>query len=66
MDKVTQQNAASSEESSSAAQELASQSEQLAGMVGTFQIDRGRSQGALGALPDPGAGRARPEATASA
>ena len=33
MDKVTQQNAASSEESSSAAAELSSQSEELAGMV---------------------------------
>ena len=65
MDKVTQQNAASSEESSSAAQELASQSEQLAGMVGTFQIERGRARNELG-VAVLGAGRARSEATASA
>ncbi len=40
MDKVTQQNAANSEESSSAAAELSGQSEELAAMVGTFQIER--------------------------
>ena len=45
MDKVTQSNAASAEESSSAASELNSQSEELAAMVGTFQI--GRTGGAL-------------------
>jgi methyl-accepting chemotaxis protein len=37
---VTQQNAANSEESSSAAAELSEQAEQLAAMVGTFQLDR--------------------------
>jgi len=41
MDKVTQQNAANSEESASAAQELSGQSEELAAMVGAFQFDRG-------------------------
>jgi methyl-accepting chemotaxis protein len=41
MDKVTQQNAASAEESSSAASELNGQSEELAAMVGSFQIGRG-------------------------
>jgi methyl-accepting chemotaxis protein len=40
MDKVTQQNAASSEESSSAAAELSGQSEELAAMVGAFQLER--------------------------
>jgi methyl-accepting chemotaxis protein len=39
MDKVTQQNAASSEESSSAAAELSGQSEELAAMVGSFQLE---------------------------
>ena len=38
MDKVTQQNAASAEESSSAASELSGQSEELAAMVGSFQL----------------------------
>jgi methyl-accepting chemotaxis protein len=38
MDKVTQQNAASAEESSSAASELSGQSEELASMVATFQL----------------------------
>ncbi len=38
MDRVTQQNAANSEESSSAASELSSQSEELAAMVGSFQL----------------------------
>ena len=38
MDKVTQQNAASAEESSSAASELSGQSEELAAMVGAFQL----------------------------
>jgi len=40
MDKVTQQNAANSEESSSAAAELSGQSEELAAMVGSFQLTR--------------------------
>ena len=39
MDKVTQQNAASAEESSSAAAELAAQSESLAKLVASWQID---------------------------
>ena len=46
MDKVTQQNAASAEESSSATSELSGQAEELAAMVGTFQIER-----RLGAAP---------------
>ncbi len=40
MDTVTQQDAANSEESSSAAAELSGQSEELAAMVQTFQLDR--------------------------
>jgi methyl-accepting chemotaxis protein len=40
MDKVTQQNAASAEQSSSAASELNGQSEELAAMVGAFQLSR--------------------------
>jgi methyl-accepting chemotaxis protein len=40
MNKVTQQNAANSEESSSAASELSSQSEELATMIGGFQLAR--------------------------
>ncbi len=46
MDKVTQQNAASAEESSSAASELNGQAEELAAMVGAFQLDRGAVGGA--------------------
>ncbi|MBK9516600.1 MAG: chemotaxis protein [Anaeromyxobacter sp.] len=49
MDKVTHQNAASAEESSSAASELASQAQALEGMVGAFQLDRGQAPGAKGA-----------------
>jgi methyl-accepting chemotaxis protein len=41
MNTVTQQNAANSEESSSAAAELSGQSEELAAMVGTFQLESG-------------------------
>ncbi len=44
MDKVTQQNAASSEESSSAASELSSQAEELAAMVGAFQLARRKAR----------------------
>jgi methyl-accepting chemotaxis protein len=40
VNKVTQQNAANSEESSSAASELSSQSEELAAMIGGFQLAR--------------------------
>jgi methyl-accepting chemotaxis protein len=62
MDKVTQQNAASAEESSSAASELSGQSEELAAMVGTFQLERGGAEDAPGtalALAPPGE-RGRP------
>jgi methyl-accepting chemotaxis protein len=47
MDKVTQQNAASAEESSSAASELNGQAEELAAMVGAFQMDRGATRSSL-------------------
>ncbi len=40
MDRVTQQNAASAEQSSSAASELNGQAEELAAMVGAFQLAR--------------------------
>ena len=40
MDKVIQQNAASAEESSSAASQLSGQAEELAAMVGAFQLAR--------------------------
>ncbi len=40
IDKVTQQNAASAEEASSAASELNGQAEELASMVGEFQLER--------------------------
>ena len=40
---VTQQNAANSEESSSAASELSGQAEELAAMVGSFQLDQAAS-----------------------
>ncbi|MGC3996709.1 MAG: methyl-accepting chemotaxis protein [Anaeromyxobacter sp.] len=59
MDKVTQQNAASAEESSSAASELSSQAEELAAMVGTFQLER---EG--GRTPPPRKG-ARPQLAAA-
>jgi methyl-accepting chemotaxis protein len=38
MDRVTQQNAASSEQASSAAAQLSSQAEELAAMVGSFRL----------------------------
>jgi methyl-accepting chemotaxis protein len=47
MDKVTQQNAASAEESSSAASELNGQAEELAAMVGSFQLARRQAGGAM-------------------
>jgi methyl-accepting chemotaxis protein len=62
MDKVTQQNAASAEEASSAATEMASQADGLQGMVATFQLDLkstpgGRAGGAralpTGVVPPP-------------
>jgi len=46
MDQVTQQNAASAEQSSSAAAELASQSDQLASMVAAFRLAGGPAGGA--------------------
>jgi methyl-accepting chemotaxis protein len=60
MDKVTQQNAASAEESSSAASELSGQAEELAAMVGAFQLDRTGKGPALQRPP------ARPAAPAPA
>ena len=45
MDKVTQQNAASAEEASSAASELNGQAEELASMVGEFQLERRGARG---------------------
>jgi methyl-accepting chemotaxis protein len=56
MDKVTQQNAASAEESSSAASELSGQSEELAAMVRSFRLGSegaGRRTAALAASPRP-------------
>jgi methyl-accepting chemotaxis protein len=49
MDKVTQQNAASSEESASAAEELSSQSQELAAMVDSFRIQRPGGRQSAGA-----------------
>ncbi|MBK9518761.1 MAG: PAS domain-containing protein [Anaeromyxobacter sp.] len=51
MDKVTQQNAASAEQSSSAASELNGQAEELAAMVGAFQLARPGSARQAAALP---------------
>ncbi|HTN50830.1 MAG TPA: methyl-accepting chemotaxis protein [Anaeromyxobacter sp.] len=68
MDKVTQQNAASAEESSSAASELQGQSEELAAMIATFRIDRAlgasrtRPAPALPAAPARPAPRSAPRA----
>ncbi len=62
MDTVTQQNAANSEESSSAAAELSGQSEELASMVQTFQLERAAASGHAGAGPRA----ARTAATATA
>jgi methyl-accepting chemotaxis protein len=50
MDKVTQQNAASAEESSSATSELNGQAEELAAMVASFQLAQGE-RATRGALP---------------
>jgi methyl-accepting chemotaxis protein len=49
MDKVTQQNAASSEESSAAAAELSGQAQELAAMVATFRMDAARAPRAAAA-----------------
>jgi methyl-accepting chemotaxis protein len=51
MDKVVQQAAANSEESSSAAEELSSQSQELAAMIGRFQLSGARSARALAPPP---------------
>jgi methyl-accepting chemotaxis protein len=55
MDRVTQGNAASSEESSSAAAELAGQAEELAAIVAAFQLERSLPAGAAEAprVPAP-------------
>lgn len=44
MDKVTQQNAASAEESASASEELSAQGEELQGMVGEFVLSSSKSK----------------------
>ena len=62
MDKVTQQNAASAEESSSAASELQAQAEELAGMVSTFQLEA-REQPAKAQRARLGAASRRSEVT---
>ena len=65
MDKVTQQNAASAEESSSAASELNGQAEELAAMVGAFQL--ARRDGATARQPAERApARVRPASAARA
>jgi methyl-accepting chemotaxis protein len=67
MDKVTQQNAASAEQSSSAASELNGQAEELAAMVGAFQLERGASRAAALKRPDaPAKGPAARRALAAA
>ena len=45
VDRVTQRNAASAEQSSSAAAELNGQSEELAALVGAFRLSRGGGAG---------------------
>ena len=72
MDKVTQQNAASAEESSSAASELNGQAEELAAMVGAFNLGKpaaasGRRTTPARALPPPARepSRSRPPARAA-
>jgi methyl-accepting chemotaxis protein len=59
MDKVTQQNAASAEESSSAASELSGQAEELAAMVGSFKLGAGARAAPTSRLAAP---RPRPAA----
>ncbi len=51
MDKVTQRNAANSEESSSAAEELSSQAQELASLVGRFQLERSKRMLSRAAAP---------------
>jgi len=63
IDRVTQQNAASAEEASSAAEELSGQSQELAAMVASFRIDRAQGwEGDAAALaaPKPRLGRPVP------
>jgi methyl-accepting chemotaxis protein len=64
MGKVTHQNAASAEESSSAAAELSGQADQLAAMVGSFQL--GADGGHPAAAPRPARANGRAAATATA
>ncbi len=52
MDRVTQQNAASAEQTSSATAELTSQADELAGMVGTFKL-AGAGPAGLSGAPAP-------------
>jgi hypothetical protein len=72
MDKVTQQNAASSEQSSAAAAELSGQSSDLKALVGTFRLEHSRAaarraESAAGKpLPASGPPRARAAAKAAA
>jgi methyl-accepting chemotaxis protein len=61
---VTQQNAAGSEEASSAAAELSGQSEQLATMVGTFQLERAGQARNQAPLAGPARNGSRPAALA--
>ena len=63
MDKVTQQNAASAEESSSSAAQLNGQAEELAAMVGSFQLSL--DPGSAGERTHRRAPSARLPATAS-
>jgi methyl-accepting chemotaxis protein len=60
MDRVTQQNAASAEESSAAAGELSGQSEELAAMVATFRLERETSGAELRARTGGAARGPRP------
>jgi hypothetical protein len=61
MDKVTQQNAASSEQSSAAAAELSGQSSDLKALVGTFRLEH-REGADRDARPPPAAYAAVPAA----
>ena len=62
MDEVVQHSAASSEESSSAAEELAAQANALSGMVGRFKLHRSRgARGSVLPAPSPGRGTHAPD-----
>jgi methyl-accepting chemotaxis protein len=65
MGQVTQLNAASAEESSSAAAELSGQSEELAAVVAQFQLDRGVGTAARMNSQQHAASRPAPTAPAS-